>query len=171
MANVSVSRNQIANGALPSICAVCGDAASHRRFAGISAPSLAWLLFSPLLGLLMFWGYIFIVSIFGKGSTAGMPFCDRHRDYWPLRAWIIIGGFLSLVGLMATGILLTKDEALPHWLLGVAGCWMLLFLPTFIILHICSIRPIKNTAGSIIIAGTSREFAEAVEPGKTAKRA
>ena len=45
MANVWVPRDQIADGSLPSVCVAD---ASHRLFPGVGAPSLAWVLFSPL---------------------------------------------------------------------------------------------------------------------------
>jgi hypothetical protein len=127
MARVAVPRDQILDGTLPSVRILCGREASYRRFPGIGAPSLVWILLSPLLGLIFFWGNILVASLLPDRGPGGLPFCDRHRKYWPVRAWIIIGGFAVLVGLMVIGILLTepappgKQES-PHWLFGVAGC-------------------------------------------------
>ncbi len=120
-------RKRINDGSLPKICVVCGENATHVGFPGVGAPSLAWLLVSPLIGLLGFWGYIAFGGGRNHDQRAGFPFCDRHRKYWPRRARFIIGGFLVLVVLMGVGFALTpgafsakKPE--PHWLLGVAGC-------------------------------------------------
>src|SRR4051812_33243449 len=108
MAKVSVPRDWIADGTVPAVCMVCGKRAAHRRFPGVSAPSPAWVLVSPLLGLLAFWAYILVSSFAGKRSRAGLPFCDRHRAYWPRRAWLIIGGFAILALLMVVASLLTE---------------------------------------------------------------
>src|ERR1700722_15041096 len=84
MATVSIPRDQVVDGSLLSVCVVCGADAPHRRFSGVGAPSLAWILFSPLMGLVTLWAYI----LFAGGATGGgLPFCDRHRGYWPRRAW------------------------------------------------------------------------------------
>src|SRR5262245_51167722 len=100
MPKVSVPRELIADGSLPLVCVVCGAEARHRRFPGVSSPSLAWVFVSPLLGLLTFWGYILVSGGQPGGREAGFPFCDRHRGYWPRRAWFIVGGFVALVGLL-----------------------------------------------------------------------
>ena len=166
MAKVSVPRDRIADGSLPSVCVVCGSEATHRLFPGVGAPSLAWLLFSPLIGLMTFWGYILFAGGFSRGG--GLPFCDRHRGYWTRRAWFIVVGFAAVVGLMVAAAVLTppaapgrKDE--PHWLFGVAGCWMLVFLPTFLVLHLAACRPTGGSRKSLVLSGASREFAAAVE--------
>jgi hypothetical protein len=129
---------------------------------------LAWVLFSPLIGLLTFWGYILLGRRVSKEGSGGLPFCDRHRGYWPRRAWFIVIGFVALVGVMAGAAVLTpaaapgkKEE--PHWLFAVAACWMLAFLPAFIIVHLAAMRPTRSTRKSLVLSGASREFAEAVE--------
>ena len=174
MPTVSVSRAQIADGSLPSICVVCGSEASHRRFPGISSPSLAWVLFSPLIGLLTFWGYVLVRSVQSHNQASGLPFCDRHRNYWSRRAWFIVGGFLGLIGLGVVAALLTqpaapnkKDE--PHWLFGVLACWMLVFLPTFIIVHLIAMRPTGGSRKSVVLSGANKKFVAAVldEDGAT----
>jgi hypothetical protein len=168
MPKVSIDRARIADGTLPPVCVVCGKSASQRLYPGIGAPSLAWVLFSPLLGLLVFWAYILIVRLISKQDLAGLPFCDRHRGYWPRRAWFIVIGFALLVALMAAGIALTAPPSAgkkpePHWLFGVAGCWMLVFLPAFIIVHLAAMRPTRRTRRSLVLSGASRGFAAAVE--------
>jgi hypothetical protein len=111
-----------------------------------------------------FWAYILFA---GSASGGGLPFCDRHRGYWTRRARFIVVGFVALVGLMVVAAVFTppavpgkKDEA--HWLFGVAGCWMLVFLPAFLILHLSATRPTGGNRKSLVLAGASREFAAAV---------
>ena len=166
MAKVTIPRDRIADGSLPSVCVVCGSEATHRLFPGVGAPSLAWLLFSPLIGLMTFWGYILFAG--GSSRRGGLPFCDRHRGYWTRRAWFIVVGFAAVVGLMVAAAVLTppaapgrKDE--PHWLFGVAACWMLVFLPTFLVLHLAACRPTGGSRKALVLSGASREFAAAVE--------
>jgi hypothetical protein len=135
------------------------------------------VLLSPLIGLVTFWGYILVAG--GSSGGGGLPFCDRHRGYWTRRAWFIIFGFAAVIGLMAIAAALTppaapgrKDE--PHWLFGVGGVWMLVFLPTFLLLHLLATRPTSGNRESLVLSGASREFAAALnserdraEPGVT----
>src|SRR5437588_10534604 len=146
MATVSVPRDRIVDGSLPAVCIVCVSDAPHRLYPGIGAPSLAWVLFSPLAGLITFWAYILFAR---SSSRGGLPFCDRHRRYWTRRAWFIVGSFAAIVGLMVVGVLLTapaapgqKEE--PHWLFGIAGCWLVVFLPTFLVVHLAAARPTEG---------------------------
>ncbi len=171
MAKVSVPREQIADGSLPPVCIVCGADAPHRLFPNIGAPSLMWVLFSPLIGLITFWAYI----LFAAGRSAnetGLPFCDRHQGYWTRRAWFIVGGFVVVVGLMVAAAVLTppvgpgqKDE--PHWLFGVAGCWMVVFLPLFLIVHLSATRPTGGNRKSLVLSGASQEFTDAIKTRPT----
>ena len=170
MPKVSVPRDQIADGSLPPVCVVCGAPAPYRRYPGISAPSLAWVLLSPLIGLISFWGYILLSGGRSQERAAGLPFCDRHLGYWQRRAWFIVGGFLALVGLSIAAVLLTQPAApgkkeQPHWLLGVAGCWMLVFLPGFLLVHLTAMRPTGGSRNSVVLSGASQTFASAVSGG------
>ena len=171
MPTVSVPRDMIADGSLPSVCVVCGDDAPDRQFPGIGAPSVGWVLI-PLLGLITFWTYILFAG--GSSSEGGLPFCHRHRGYWTWRAWFIVLGFAAIFGLMITASILTPatapgQQVRPHWLYGVGGCWMLLFLPSFIVLHLMATRPTGGNRKSLFLSGASREFAIAVK--KLADRA
>jgi hypothetical protein len=167
VATVTVPRHQIADGSLPAVCVVCGADATHRLFPGVGAPSLAWVLFSPLIGLVTFWAYILFAS--GSSREGGLPFCGRHRGYWTRRAWFIVVGFAAVVGLMVAAALLTppavpgRNE--PHWLFGAAGCWMVVFLPAFLVVYLAATRPTGGNRTSLALSGASREFAAAVEAG------
>jgi len=169
MATVSVPRARVADGSLPSVCVVCGADAPHRRFPNVGAPSLAWVLFSPLVGLLTFWVYILLTS--RSLQEGGLPFCDRHRGYWTRRATVIVFGFLTMVVLMGVGMALLPPEQSgvrqpPNPVAAVAGCWVLLYLPTFLILQLTATRPTGRTRKSLKISGASRKFAAAVAAEK-----
>ncbi len=166
MAKVSVPRGSVADGSLPSVCVVCGADAPHRRFPGVGAPSLAWVLFSPLAGLMTFWVYVLFAS--RSGRAGGLPFCDRHRGYWPRRAAAIVFGFLAMVVLMVVGVALLPPEQpgvlrKPNVISGFAGCWVLLYLPTFVVLQLTATRPTGKTRKSLVLSCASRKFAAAVE--------
>jgi hypothetical protein len=134
----------------------------------VGAPSLGWVILSPLLGLMTFWGYILLGGGESKTRRAGLPFCDRHRGYWPRRARFIVFGFLLLIGLIVAGIALTPPpapgkEPEPHWIFGVIGCWVIVFLPAFIVVHLAAMRPTGGGRRMLVLSGACREFADAVE--------
>lgn len=167
MPSVSVPRARIADGSLPSVCVVCGDRAERRYFPGVSSPSLAWVLFSPLLGLLSFWVYVILPGRGGTGEE-GLPFCEWHRGYWPRRGWFIVSGFAALVAVFAVASAVSppaepRKEQQAHWLFGVAGCWMLLFLPAFLIVHMGATRPTGNARKSLTLARVHPDFVAAFE--------
>ncbi len=170
MPSVTVPRARIADGSLPSVCVVCGDRAKWRYYPGVSSPSIAWVFFSPLLGLLSFWVYVLLPGRSGDGDD-GLPFCKRHRGYWPRRGWFIVLGFLSVVAFFVAASATTAagppapagKEKPVHWLFGVAGCWVLNFLPAFLIVHLGAVRPTGNTRRSVTLAGVHSEFVAALE--------
>lgn len=56
-------------------------------------------------------------------------------------------------------------KEVPHWLFGVAGCWMLVFLPAFLVLHLSATRPTGSNRKSLKLSGASQEFAAAINEG------
>jgi hypothetical protein len=166
MPRASVPRNLMVQGLLPSICIVCGREATSLRFPDLGAPSAGAPLTSPLWALLKSWAYIVRSSWKGEESQGGLPFCKRHQSYWPRRAWFIIGGWVILIVSMALGILLTKltnPDPPPHWTFVVAICWLLVFLPTFLIVHLASLRMIASSPESVTLAGANRKFVAALK--------
>src|SRR5258708_3242610 len=105
MAQISISREQIVNGTLPPVCIRCGEAAVTKRFPGLGNRSTtSWFLSARLrvFGMLFFWAYILLKTLSGEQTEAsprGLPLCERHRNYWPRRAWFMVVGFIGLVGL------------------------------------------------------------------------
>jgi hypothetical protein len=166
MPKVSLLRDQIADGSLPSVCFICGREAWDLRFSDLATwrPGVRALPGSPIASLLSFWGHILKSSRSGEESPGGLPFCKRHRSYWVRRAWFIIGGWVFLVASMAISILLTtmmKPDQRPHWTFIVAICWLLFFLPAFLMVHLASTRAIASDLESITLAGASRGFVSA----------
>lgn len=169
MPTVSVPYSRIADGSLPSVCIVCGARARNRYYSGVSAPSWMWLLFSPLIGLLSFWVYAILPGRCYSDDEGGLPFCKRHRGYWQRRGWFIILGLLGLIALIVVAASLQGPpaapgkEAKPHWFFGVVGCWMLLYLPAFLIAHLSAMRPVGNTGRSLTLSGVHPDFIDALE--------
>lgn len=166
MAKATVPRDEIADGSLPSVCIVCGADAPHRRFPGVGAPSLAWVMFSPLAGLMTFWVYVLFAS--RSKRAGGLPFCDRHRGYCTRRAAAIVFGFLAMVALMVVGVALLPPEQpgvmrTPNPVSSLAGCWVILYLPTFVVLQLTATRPTGKTRKSRVLSGASRKFVTALE--------
>jgi hypothetical protein len=50
-----------------------------------------------------------------------------------------------------------------HWFFGVAACWMLVFLPMFLILHLGAVRPTGGGSRYLILSGAHPRFVEALE--------
>jgi hypothetical protein len=167
MASVSVPRAWIEDGSVPPVCIVCGRRARDRYFPGVGAPSLAWVLFSPLLGLLSFWVYVLLPGRAGDGE-AGLPFCKKHRRYWPRRGWFIVIGFAGVVATFVAAAAAGPPaapgaEQQVHPLFGLGACWVVIFLPTFLIVHLSAVRPIGNSRRSVRLAGVDPDFVDALE--------
>jgi hypothetical protein len=166
MPRIAVLREEIAAGTLPSVCVVCGRDAPYRRFPGVAAPSARAAVSSPLFVLISFWARVLLAARSGEDAQGGLPFCARHRAYWTRRAWFIVGGWIFLGVSMVVGILLTNltnPNPPPHWTFVVAICWLLFFLPAFLVVHLASMRPLANNSKSITLAGASRKFVSAVQ--------
>ena len=42
-----------------------------------------------------------------------------------------------------------RQKTEPHWLLGVAGAWMIIYLPTFMVVHLMAVRPTVSAPKSV----------------------
>jgi len=165
MPSVTVPRDRVAAGSLPDVCLICGNQAPNQQFATLGAPAQFWIL-APGLGLIVFWGHVLWSARFRSALPGGLPFCNRHRFYWVRRARFIIGGWVFLVASMWVGLLLSdlkQRDAVPHWTFMVAICWLLFFLPAFIVVHLASMRPTVKDDDSLTLSGASRQFIDAFE--------
>jgi hypothetical protein len=162
MAAVKVPRSRISDGSLPPVCVVCGAHADHYLFSYLRSPSLAWAFVSPLIGLLAFWCCL-LSGDAGSGTfAAGFPFCNRHRGYWPRRARIIVVGFILVVLFFSIAFALVPREAESHWLFGLAGFSLLIYMPTLLILQLFSVRPTSTDRESVTLSCANRKFAAAM---------
>jgi hypothetical protein len=176
MAQILINRDQIVKGTLPHVCVRCGEVAVTNRFPGLGNPSItSWFLSARLrvFGMLLFWAYILKIALSGNESEtppAGLPLCERHRNYWPRRAWFMVVGFLGLIGLWAlsyatdpsvheTGHRITKA---PNFVSVLFIIWFFIYLPGFLIVHLSSMRLIGNEGMKTILSGGSQKFAAAL---------
>src|SRR5437867_403093 len=135
MATVAIKFRDIAQGTLPPVCVCCGRPAVAKRFSWLSDPKAASKCVSSRKGLLWFWAFVLwkqYVRAEPPGKEAGLPFCDRHREYWPRRAWLIVGGFLVLMVLIAlmcatdSGSFGSDRRHVPNLFSTLAGAWFLI---------------------------------------------
>jgi hypothetical protein len=81
MPKAEIPRAWIRDGSLPSVCIVCGNRAKSRIYPGVNSPSIAWVLFSPILGLLSFWVYTIVAAPSSSSDDGeGLPFANVTED-------------------------------------------------------------------------------------------
>jgi hypothetical protein len=165
MSKVAVPIDQISNGSVPPVCLICGEHADHKYFpdiVNVRPPGTSNWPHLPLFSLLGFWFLIFRKSLVEQPHQTGLPFCPRHRGYWPRRARFIIGGFLVLPVVIAFQAAVSSDSSGP----GITGIvmvlWFFLFLPAFLIVHLASVRPIDNSNNTLVLSSANRKFIESL---------
>jgi len=124
-------------------------------------------------GMLLFWGFILwkkYARVDAHGKEIGLPFCDRHREYWPRRAWFVVGGFLVLVALMALTYATDSSSGGPgrhhhgeNIFTMLAGFWFLTYLLGFVIVHMGSMRAIRHEGQRVTLVGVSKKFITALK--------
>jgi hypothetical protein len=123
-------------------------------------------------GLLLFWAFILwkqYVRPEVREGSAGLPFCDRHRNYWLGRAWFVVSGFVALVLLFS--LLFVTESSLPpsgrHQVLGpfttIAVFWILIYPIGFLIVHMGSMRVIRHDGLRLTLVGVSKKFIAALK--------
>src|SRR6185369_9451772 len=155
MAKVAIPIDQIRNGKAPVVCIVCGEHSTHFHFSEVvraQPPTAAQWPLSPLLSLLGFWWMIFRASFGEPAHKAGIPFCERHRGYWSWRARFIIGGFLGFLTFFGLAIAFPNQTQASPLAGMILALWFFIFLPTFLVLHLSSIRPIERNEDSVIFS-------------------
>jgi hypothetical protein len=174
MATVPIKCVDITDGTLPPVCVRCGRPSATKGFSWVSDPKAAsWYLSRRMKvwGMLIFWAFILWKKRIRPGAherEAGLPFCDRHREYWPRRAWFVVGGFLVLVILFVlmyatdsgTGSGRNHKENIFTML---AGFWFLTYLLGFVIVHMGSMRVIRHDGQRVTLVGVSKKFVAALK--------
>jgi hypothetical protein len=123
-------------------------------------------------GLLFFWAFILwkqYVRPEARKSDAGLPFCDRHRNYWLRRAWFVVGGFAALVLLLVLAF--ATDPSLPdsghrqvpNLFTMIAMLWMLIYPLGFLTVHMSSMRVIRHDGLRVTVVGVSKKFIPALK--------
>jgi hypothetical protein len=175
MATISIKCSHISDGTLPPVCVRCGQVAATRKFAWIADPKAASRYLSRGMkawGLLMFWTVILwkqYVRPGPHGREAGLPLCKRHLEYWPRRAWFVVGGFLLLVLLFALTYITDPDTSTAHHhhkngiFTPILGMWFMLYLPGFVIVHMSSMRVIRHDGQRVTMVGVNKKFTAALK--------
>jgi hypothetical protein len=172
MATISIKCSHISDGTLPPVCVRCGQVATTRKFAWVADPKAAsWYLSRRMKvwGLLLFWAVILwkqYVRIEPHGREAGLPLCKGHLEYWPRRAWFVVGGFLALV-LFFTLAYATDPSTAHHQKMNLfsylAVFWFLTYPLGFIIVHMSSMRVIRHDGQRVTLVGANKKFAAALK--------
>ncbi len=174
MATVRLSRVEVEDDSLPSVCMKCGeDATVHKYKTFAWHPS--WAILFIFLGLVP---YAVAALLLTKRMTIQAPLCAQHRGHWAVRGWITWGGFglLCLLGGMVFAFLIANDKR-PGGepLMGLAclgGVLLgLIWLIVIAILQHTGIRPQEITDRSIILTNVSEEFEEALWDQRDQRRA
>ncbi|HUU68607.1 MAG TPA: hypothetical protein VM186_03735 [Planctomycetota bacterium] len=130
----------------------------------LAAPSWQAALLSPLISLLGGWVHIAWQSRATAADVhAGLPFCEKHAPYWARRSFIIVGGWLLAAALVLLCVAFSFLPAMGDVIMGVTALYVVLFLPTFILIHLTSMRPTYSDDASVTISGVSAAFVKAVD--------
>src|SRR5262245_27336349 len=162
MASIDLHLHEVEAGWMPPVCARCGRNGKYAR-----AKMVVWspwwvplvILLTGFLILLPFVRWLFVGTALGPDANRRvrlhLRFCERHRNHWRWRAWLLTVVLLLSLGLIAGGVVGLAAGAPPEaptkmvWLLMAAGgllgvvAWRLLAT----ILSLTAIR-IKDLAGT-----------------------
>jgi hypothetical protein len=169
MAQVRVTLRE-ADGELPGVCMVCGQAASLTVPRTLSyCPgwiNVTWILGGPPVYWLMAW-------IMTKHADVQTPLCDDHQRYWFKRRLITltavfflilfgVAGFFAVV-LLAAG---QQNERLGY--IGLAGGVVLFFIFVIIfgVIRRAAIRAGDINDHDLLLVNVCPEFVDAVEQGQ-----
>jgi hypothetical protein len=145
-------RNILAEGSLPMICIRCGEPAvvlrsAHLRIYGI------WL---HVLGLLV------RILISQASCFVVLPFCNRHKNHWTVRAFLPILCVVAALALIVASLLPeTRDITDGFWPFAFLAFPIALVLSG--ILHYTSIHPVAIGEEAVILCGVSPAFLEALK--------
>lgn len=162
---VTLTRHQIENDALPSVCMVCGQQATCRVNQSFSHTP-EWVQWLYLAGI--FPGLL-VSHFLTKQMRVSCPFCDRHRHHWTSLYWLAGLGWL-LAGLLFAGLgfligmALAPSTAQPRLLGTVLGAGLGIICWIVVLIYVASTRidATKVTSDEITLQGVHDTFAKAV---------
>lgn len=163
MARVILALDEVEQGRLPRVCMTCGAPAEVER-GKLFSWHPGWVIVLIFIGLLV---YVVVALVLTKRRRVWTPLCQRHANYWSVRAWYILGGFgailLALIVWLVAG---ANGAAETQWWpmggLAVGGAF-LAWLISAAVLQSVSIRPERITATKIGLLAIHPQFKAALE--------
>jgi hypothetical protein len=157
-----------ANGALPDMCACCGEPS-----AVIKTRNMSW--FPPWVSFLILAGwlpYLILVLVLTKRATVQVPLCEQHQGHWFNRYLLTWVSFLIML-MVAIGMVAAAASLQPRGreeFVGFAALGALLLFILWIVMVIVVwntvICPKEITDHEIVLQGVSEAFVDAVEEGR-----
>jgi hypothetical protein len=158
MARVILALDEVEEGRLPRVCMSCG-APAEVEHSKVFSWQPGWVIVLIFFGLVV---YVIVAIVLTKRRRVWTPLCQRHANYWSIRAWYILGGFsailLALVVWMVSG---ANAGAQTEWwpMAGLAlGGAFLAWLISAAVLHSISIRPERIAATKIGLLAVHPQF-------------
>jgi hypothetical protein len=171
MAQIRLGRFEAEDRDLPAVCMCCGAPATV-----VKSKSFKWTPRTPplrgALNLVGLWPYFSVASAQTKRMRVRIPLCEKHRNHWVWRAWLLHGGRAVLGGLVVlyVAILIAVSQLglNPSPALGSYLCPGLLsagviYVVAMLVVQTEAIRPTEITDRSITLINVSKRFVQAVD--------
>jgi hypothetical protein len=157
MATIRFHREEGREGNLPLVCMVCGENAEEheplrKRFTWMPG----WVYLFLLVHLLVF---LIVALIVRKACVVYTPLCEEHRGYWSNRMWMNLGLLMSLVGIIASMVVLAQFSA-PGWTYAVIAGSFLVMLISAAVVSQRSIRPTHIDERTIRLTNVNSRFCQ-----------
>jgi hypothetical protein len=155
-------------GELPEVCMRCGAPATAFKDKNFSWHP-PWVIVLILVNLIV---YAIVALALTKRRRVRVPLCDRHKNHWLWRQFVIVGSFVLLLVVGIGAVIAAANEAparrgggdeLFGLLCAAAVAGLLLWLVLLAVLHSTAIRPREITDRSIKLAGVAEEFVRAYD--------
>lgn len=166
MASIRITRYEVQNNLLPSVCVVTGEPTTD-----VKRHTFRWT--PPWVGILILGGvlpYVIVALILRKDITFDVPIASRKKGHWLWRQLFGIFGVLGCIGLVLVGIALANGPGQQRQgpdvgliTAGAAGVGLLVVLVIALILQNTSVRPKEITDEDITLTGVHENFIVAME--------
>jgi len=173
MARIRLREAETHASRLPDVCMACGEASeTHVK------KNFRW--YPSWVNLLIFVGLLpalIVMLVLTKQMSVEIPFCDRHRRYFGMRVlWIILAlaGFIT-VWLAASAIVAATAEPqdvhnVPTFIAFTFVLSMIVSIITIAIIQGKTIRPDEITDREITLIRVNKEFIDALQDMRDARR-